>query len=305
MSTTLTPNAETSTNPLELPEESIFQTLFNRRPFKIGHNLVGHPLFELPRLVELSKQLPESRVEYSLGKVPVDHGAKEAPKTGLSPEETIRQIEECQSWMVLKNVEMVPEYRELLDACLNQVGLYSEKVAPGMYLREGFIFVTSPESVTPYHTDPENNFLLQIRGPKYVHMWDPDDRVVAPEECLENLFSGGPRNMEYKEAFAAREEKFELLPGDGLHFPVAAPHWVQNGPEVSISFSITFRTDDSARRESLHRMNRKLRSFGITPSPYGQSACRDAMKYSLVRCARGLKRLAGKGKQIRAPYGPG
>jgi len=305
MSTTLTPPSESIEHPLEIRDARAFQERFNRRPFKIGHHLADHPLFELPRLVELSRQLPESRVEYASGKVSVDHGSKEAPRTGLSPEETIRQIEECQSWMVLKNVEMVDEYRELLDACLNQIGLLSEEVAPGMYLREGFIFVTSPDSVTPYHTDPENNFLLQIRGPKYVYQWDPTDRTVQSEEDLENLFSGGPRNLEYKEAYAARGEKFELLPGDGLHFPVAAPHWVQNGPEVSISFSITFRTDVSARQESLHRLNRHLRRLGMTPTPFGQSSFRDGLKYSLVRGARGLKRLAGRGAQIRSPYGPG
>jgi len=305
MSASLTLNPESIDQPLEIRDAGVFRELFNRRPFKIGHHLADHPLFELPRLVELSRQLPESQVDYASGNVSVDQGSKDAPQTGLSPEETIRQIEECQSWLVLKNVEKVDAYRQLLDACLNQIGLLSEDVASGMYLREGFIFVTSPDSETPYHTDPENNFLLQIRGPKYVHMWDPTDRSVSSEEDLENLFCGGPRNLEYKEAYAARGEKFVLQPGDGLHFPVAAPHWVQNGPEVSISFSITFRTNDSARQESLHRLNRQLRRLGITPTPFGQSTFRDGLKYSLVRGARGLKRLTGRGQQIRSPYGPG
>ncbi len=305
MSTTLTPVSEPIDQPLRIQDASAFQELFNRRPFKIGHHLAGHPLFELPRLVELSQQLPESRVEYSSGKVAVGYGQNDAPQTGLSPEETIRQIEECQSWLVLKNVEMIDEYRELLDACLNQIGLLSEDVAPGMYLREAFIFVTSPGSTTPYHIDPENNFLLQIRGPKEVHIWDPTDRTVFSEEDLENLFSGGHRNLDYKEAYEAYGEKFELLPGEGLHFPVAAPHWVQTSSEVSISFSITFRTHVSARQESLHRLNRQLRRLGITPTPFGQSALRDQLKYSLVRCTRGLKRLVGHGEQIRSPYGPG
>ena len=35
-----------------------------------------------------------------------------------------------------------------------------------MLTSQGFIFVSSPNSVTPYHFDPEHNILLQIRGSK-------------------------------------------------------------------------------------------------------------------------------------------
>ncbi len=304
MSTTLNSNVETLSNPLELPGEDIFGELFNRRPFKIGHNLNGHPLLEMPRLIELSKKLPESQIECKQGRVNVNLGNEKAPDNGLTPEETVNQIDHCNSWLLLKNVEVVDEYRELIDACLDQIRDITRNCAPGMYLREGFIIVSSPRTVTPYHLDPENNFLLQIRGPKYVHMWDPTDRVVASEEDVEKLFSRGQRTLEFKDAYAALEEKFELLPGEGLHFPIAAPHWVENGHEVSVSLSITFRTDYSARRESLHRLNHKLRDWGITPKPFGESLFRDRLKYSMVRCARGVKKLTGKGSQIRPPYGP-
>ena len=43
---------------------------------------------------------------------------------------------------------------------------------------EGFIFVSSPGSVTPYHIDPERNFLLQVRGNKTMHMFDGSDRSL-------------------------------------------------------------------------------------------------------------------------------
>ena len=47
-----------------------------------------------------------------------------------------------------------------------------------------------------------------------------------------------------------------------MHVPVIAPHYVQNGPAVSISFSVTFRTHDSDARAALYRMNRNLRKIG-------------------------------------------
>ncbi len=42
--------------------------------------------------------------------------------------------------------------------------------------------------------------------------------------------------------FEAKSWTFDLQPGSGLHFPVTYPHWVKNADEVSISFSIAFRT---------------------------------------------------------------
>ncbi len=270
-----------------------FDAKFNRRPFTIGHHLADHPLFALPRLIELSQALPEGRVEYNSGKLPVSQDPHATPRNGLSIADTIQRIEECNSWMVLKNVELDEEYSDLLNSCLAEVRQLSDHVSPGMKHRAGFIFISSPGSVTPYHIDPENNFLLQIRGNKIVHMFPQDDREILTEANLEGFFCGGHRNLPYETWYDQRSEQFVLNPGNGLHFPVAAPHWVQNGTEVSISFSITFQTKDSSDRKSLHRLNRQMRKWGLTPSNVGASPWRDRLKLGMVNGIRGLKRAVG------------
>lgn len=287
--------------PLAELEEATFRDCFNRRPFKIEHHLADHPLFDLARLVELAQCLPESRVEYNPGNLPVSHDPGQTPRNGLTIEETIARIEECNSWMVLKNVELDAEYGALLDACLDAMRPYTERVAPGMCRREGFIFISSPGSVTPFHIDPENNFLLQIRGQKEVYLFDRNDRVVISEQDVESFFAGAHRNVPFDDAFRNRGEHFDLLPGQGLHFPVAAPHWVKNGPAVSISFSITFQTDDSLRRQSLYRFNRQMRRLGIEPQPVGKSPLSDSTKYSIIRTLRGARRLVGRGDAVGQP----
>lgn len=274
-------------------EQQTFDERFNRRPFVIGHQLSDHPLFQLPRLIELAQALPAHRVEYNAGELPVSQDPDRTPHNGLSIPETIRRIEECRSWMVLKNVELDADYSDLLDSCLAEVRQLSDRVSPGMKHKEGFIFISSPGSVTPFHIDPENNFLLQIRGRKQVSMFSQTDRHVVTEESLENFFSGGHRNLPFEDSYNARGEIFELLPGDGLHFPVAAPHWVQNGPEVSISFSITFQTRDSLDRQSLHRLNRQLRRCGLRPSNVGASPISDRLKLSVINSVRLVKNLVG------------
>lgn len=272
-----------------------FAVNFNRKPFVIDHQLTDHSLFDLDALVELSRQLPKSSVEYNSGNLPVSQDPDATPMNGLSPEETIRRIQECKSWLVLKNVEQNPAYRALLDGCLDEIESVSEKIAPGMTRREGFIFISSPGSVTPYHIDPENNFLLQIRGNKQVHMYDPMDREVLSEEAIENFFSGAHRNLEFDDSIHGRGFWFNLKPGQGLHFPVVAPHWVENGSEVSVSFSITFQTDDSMRRQTLHRFNRRIRKLGLTPRPVGVDPKRDATKYFFLNTLRAPTRILRNG----------
>ena len=41
---------------------------------------------------------------------------------------------------------------------------------------QGFIFVSSANSTTPFHVDAEENILIQIRGDKFVHIFDNRDR---------------------------------------------------------------------------------------------------------------------------------
>lgn len=276
--------AEQATAPVQFDEKTILQS-FNQSPFLLKHRLVGHPLFELPRLIELAGKLPEDQVEYNSGDLPLTQDPLQTPRNGLSIRETIQRIEECRSWMVLKNVEVDPGYRQLLDLCLDPL----LRFCPDMRTREAFVFVSSPEAVTPYHMDHECNFLLQLAGTKTVRMLPPNDRTVIEESDLERFYAGGSRNLlRLDRQTEAKANSFELTPGLGLHFPVTAPHWVKNGPAVSISFSITFHTKQTDRREILYRINHKMRSLGLHPRPVGRSQSSDTMKYAIFNAARSI-----------------
>jgi hypothetical protein len=155
-----------------------------------------------------------------------------------------------------------------------------------MCKREAFIFVSSAGSTTPFHIDPEYNFLLQIRGTKFMTVFDREDRSVLSELELENYLSGAHRNLTFKDEYQPKGTVFELPPGVGLHVPVTAPHWVKNGDEVSISLSITFQTPENDRRRTVYRFNAELRKKGLNPAPYGRSKVRDAVKFNAYRVAR-------------------
>jgi hypothetical protein len=253
-------------------ESTRFLTDFNLRPFPVRHKLTDHPAFRMERLIDLARRLPPEAVEYNAGDLPITHDPRCTPRNGLSVEETLRRITECRSWMVLKRVEVDPEYRSVLDECLDRVA----PLAPGMRTRRAFIFLSSPGSVTPYHIDHEYNFLLQIRGRKTMSIFD---RGVVSEEELERFYRGEHRNLVFANHHARCARTFDLGPGDGVHVPVNAPHYVLNGPEVSISFSITFRTPEGDRRSAVYLVNDRLRRLGLKPRAVGSAPIVDGAKY--------------------------
>ena len=274
-------------------DEEIFRTHFNRKPFLFRHHLSDHPVFKLTRLAELARTLPPSIVEYNAGRIPVSLPDWEnTPYTGLSAEETVRRIEECGSWLVLKRAEAAPDCLKALNEILDEIEPLSEEIEPGMCEREGAIFVTSPGSVTPYHMDHEINFLLQIRGGKTVSVFSASDREVLSELELEKHFSGPAihRNMAFHERYQKRATVFELKAGYGLHIPTTDPHWIRNGDGVSISFSAAFKTRASLHRGAVYRLNGQLRKIGLTPAPY-RGSLRDAVKYQASRVVGRAQRL--------------
>jgi CelD/BcsL family acetyltransferase involved in cellulose biosynthesis len=284
---------QTEQNPSRLIDfdERELRADFGRAPFLVRHRLAAHPLFELERLVALAQRLPGPSVEYNAGNLAPNQDPAATPRNGLDVAETVRRIRENDSWMVLKNVEQDPAYRALLDQCLDEIKASSELVEPGMCRREGFIFISSPNAVTPFHMDPEQNFLLQIAGRKSVHQWDRQDRVVIDEADVERFFAFAPhRNLPYQPHFEERARVFELEPGRGLHFPSMAPHWVKNGPEASISFSLTFRTAKTTGASAIYKLNQLMRSYGLRPRPPGTSAVVDRAKFNVARVLDRVRR---------------
>jgi hypothetical protein len=247
------------------PALATLERAYPEQPALLDHGLVGHELLSLEAVAELAQRLPPINVEYNRGDVPVGLDPAATPANGLSVEETIRRIEECGSWMVIKFIEQDDAYRALLHEVL--AGLEpAVKVATGAMLkREGFIFISSPGAVTPFHFDPEHNVLAQIRGRKRMTIFPADDEGLVSGAEHERFHNGGHRNLPWQEAFAGRGRPFELVPGEAVYVPVKAPHWVQNGPEVSISLSVTWRSEWSYREEYARRWNHLLRRAGMTP----------------------------------------
>jgi Cupin-like domain len=260
-------------------DEALLRSNFDVRPFKVTHSLEGNELLSLPRIVELARELSPSLVEYNAGQLPLNQDYLTTPVNGLTAEETIERIENCHSWLVLKHVQGSRRYRELLGDCLQPILRATDAVYPGICMEAAFVFVSSPGSVTPYHMDPEHNFLLQVRGTKSMAVFDRADRTAVTEEQIESLSLGGHRNLPFDEHLHSRESLFQLSPGEGVHVP-----------KVSISLSVTFRSKRNLRDASVYRTNARLRKLGISPHPPGHGVWSDTVKWAADRVADRLRR---------------
>jgi Cupin-like domain len=276
------------------PDIARFEAIYPEKPGKITHNLANHPMFTLEALIELSGRMREKDVEYNRGDLPLGINFEAVPTNGLSIADTIRRIEENGSWMVLKFVEQDMAYRELLEATLAELDPSIRARTGPMLKQEAFIFISSPNSVTPLHFDPEHNILLQLRGTKSMTVFAADDEQIAPPVAHERLHSGeGHRNLVWNEEYAARGTRFDLIPGDGMHVPVMAPHWVQNGPDVSISFSVTWRSAFSFAEAEARGMNAILRRAGFNPASPKRYPAHNIAKSVGFRAIRRVKHLLG------------
>jgi hypothetical protein len=250
-----------------------FQEGFGREPLGVRHTLADHPLLTLDAIAELADSLSLRSIERHSANLPVVMPGGADPVSG-KPSETVRNIEHNGCWMVLWYIEQSPAYANLLRECLDDVKPYLPPHVGGMQREEAFLFLSAPEAVTPVHFDPEHNFLLQIRGRKEMNVCKFENRDAELAE-LDRYFDGGHRNLD---AMPSGQKTFRLDPGDGVYVPSFMPHWVQNGDQVSVSLSITFRTRLSERAERVHALNARLRRLHLEPGPPGKSAVADHTK---------------------------
>lgn len=268
-----------------------FDACYPEQAQLLDHGMASHDLLTLEALAQLGTALPEKSVEYNPGDLPVGIKPEHVPSNGLSIGDTIRMIDQSASWAVLKNIEQMPEYEALLLSLLAEIRLILEAKTGQMLKPQGFIFVSSPGAVTPYHFDPEHNILLQLRGEKWMTTFPAGVARFAADEIHEGYHLGGHRNLVWQDDFEPEGTRHHLTPGKAIFVPVMAPHHVKNGPEVSISLSITWRSDWSFEEADARAFNGWLRRRGVKPKAPGRFPARNKAKALAWRL---LRKISGQ-----------
>ncbi len=255
----------------------LFAADYPELPHILPHQLGRHPLLELEALAALAEVLPRTSIEYNKADQPIGVNGKPDP-TGIPIGETIRNIAQTGSWAVLKNIEQAPAYAALLADLLAEISPEIEAKTGRMLKTQGYIFISSPGAVTPYHFDPEHNILLQLRGSKVMTQFPAGDPAYAPDEVHEAYHTGGGRELTWHDELASGGTEFLLGAGDALFVPVMAPHFVRNGPEPSVSLSITWRSEWSFAEADARAFNAVIRRIGLKPVSTRRWPYRNAFK---------------------------
>ncbi|MBB3861423.1 hypothetical protein GGQ88_002707 [Novosphingobium hassiacum] len=269
-----------------------FAASYPEVPHKLTHALRDHPLMQLSALAEMAEALPATSVEYNRADLPTGLNGEKARANGIGIGETIRNIATTGSWAALKNIEQIPAYADLLMALLAELRPVIESRTGAMLKQQGFVFVTSPGGVTPYHFDPEHNILLQLMGSKVMTMFPAGNSRFAPDETHEGYHTGGGRELFWNDALADGGREWPLVPGEALYVPVMSPHFVNNGPAPSVSLSITWRSEWSFAEADARAFNGLLRKAGLNPRPPGRWPATNRVKafgWRLYAKARGLR----------------
>jgi hypothetical protein len=231
-----------------------------------------------------------------LGRGDLKHFVARSGKTALSDAtfktmplreqlaETVRQLAEEKVWMKLSSAQSADaDYQAVLDQVLAEVEELSGQPLRAMISWSALtVFLASPYVTTPYHIDHESNFLFQVQGSKDVSLHNPNERDVVPEDQLERFYAGDFEAAQYRPELQNRGTVFRLVPGTVVHHPPLAPHWVQNGAEVSVSVSIGFCLRPLDRIARVYQVNHFLRRLGFDPTPPGRSKLRDSLKIAGV-----------------------
>jgi hypothetical protein len=277
-----------------------FQQRFNKSPFAFRHTLAGRPAFTMERLENLLEMtIPHPELLYwDAGEKRVDQRWNEKPGRDFSVQEAFRRIRESGAWIILFSAERDPEIAHILEESMLQVQrLSGYDLFDDVKVRNAYIFITAPHRVTTYHIDFQCGFLLQLHGTKTIHLFDQTDRELLPEEELERFWTKDTNAATYRPEMQDRASTVVLEPGIGVHVPVNAPHWLQNGDDISVSLSLNFQFKNP-KIANIYRTNYYLRRLGLHPTPPGRSRLLDYAKgYGMnipVEAIKMMKKLKGK-----------
>lgn len=255
----------------------------------IKHNYHQHPLLQLDQLEQLALRL--AAIKEARFIMPGTKPDSEFKHEAFTPDriaEVFRRIEEPGSWIALYNIQLDEVYRKFLWEEAYPSFSHLIKNGEKIYDIRGFIFISAPPSVTPFHIDRENNFWVNIRGRKTISLWDWRDRDIVSGKDLEDFIAyGALHNVKLTDLARSRANEFNCGPGEGVYFPSTTPHmavsnpdWVKPGDGVSISMGTDFYSNVTRRNANIHLFNQQLRRLGITPVYPSNSRLVDMLKYA-------------------------
>lgn len=241
--------------------------VWGNQPVRLEHRLADSGLFTREALADLIERYPQKM--YTL----VHMGAQKGKKFwrygmigDMDGKGVIRAIEAGRLWINLLHVnEVDPRYGKLLDLIFSEI----ETRVPGFgrsFDRINGILISSPRAQVYYHFDAMGQSLWQIEGQKTVYVYPPVPPFLTRQTLEYVALYRDEVGVAYEAWYDQYAIPYELHPGQMMHWPLNAPHRVENGDELSVSMTAEYFTDAIRRKMMLNMANGLIRQkLGIEP----------------------------------------
>jgi len=270
-----------------------FDDAFPGRSLGFIHDLNLDDRLTLASVADLADRLPRRSVIADTAAQPLLVPRGGPPRGALErPGDVIRDLHNANAWLTLLNVEQDPGMAELMNSRLDQLEAGMVAKQGKMRKRVGFVFVSSPNSVTPVHFDIEHSLLMQVSGRKTVSIGRFESDAVRRHE-IDRYWDGSHGRIE---TLPPEVAAYTLTPGRAVYIPPGTPHWVHNGPEISLSVTLTYFTAATVRENRIEDFNSHLRRRHMKPREPGRSTTVDTAKV----CAIGVWAI---GQRLRSALG--
>jgi mannose-6-phosphate isomerase-like protein (cupin superfamily) len=280
-----------------------FDAAFPGGSIGFAHDVHLDDRLTLAAVADLADRLPRQSVIADSAAQPLLSPQSGPPRGALErPGDVIRDLQNANAWLTLLNVEDDPGMAELMNTYLDQLASgMSAKRGKRIKLRKrvAFVFVSSPNSVTPVHFDIEHSLLMQVSGRKTVSIgrWASD---AARRHEFNRYWDDSHGRIE---TLQPEEAEYTMTPGRAVYIPPGTPHWVHNGPDISLSMTLTYFTAATVRENRVEDFNAHLRRRHLKPRDPGRSAPVDIAKsYAMGAWAMG-RRLRSAAVGTRQPDG--
>ena len=215
------------------------RTLYGKKPMHVRHCLHRSELFTDEALAALIERLPRSHYHVNTMAPAGDRTMtwREGQIDGLSGQEVMDAVRNGHIWVSLQRLE---EIDDNFAAMLSNIYGDVESRVDGLktYKQSLGLLISSPKAQVYYHCDIPGQSLWQIRGRKRVYVYPNAVPFLTPE-YMETIVLGeaDEEHMPYEPWYDDHATVYEMEAGDMLHWPLNAPHRVENLDSLNVSLT--------------------------------------------------------------------
>lgn len=240
--------------------------LWGRHPIRLSHSLHESELFSRDALIDLVARYP--REHYSV----IHMGAgderywKEGEFGARDGAAMFEAIEAGRLWLNLRCADTVDAaYRSLLDQMFTEIAAHTGR--SDFPMASLGILVSSPDAQVYYHSDLPNQSLWQIAGRKRVWVYPNTEPFLSDQDLERIAIFEKEVDLAYEPWYDEHAVSFDLEPGQMLHWPLNAPHRVQNLGCLNVSVTTEYWAADARLAHQVNMANGTLRhGLGFSPT---------------------------------------